>query len=288
MTYQTQRRKGIMLCYPFEERRLAKWKPPYLVQPKLDGVRCRAVWIENHYLLLSSEENIIYSVPHINEALDNLGTTYELDGELYKHGLTFEEIFSITSRSTNLHPDHKEIKFHIFDIPSDKPQHNRIFSLMDLAYEFRPPLEVVDSWLADNLEVIMSRYDQILEMGYEGIIVRHIENLYIRRRSIYMMKFKPKKHDIYQIIDWKEEVSIEGTPKSRLGALLCESDNSVFSVGSGLTDQQRVDLWSMRESLPGKFVKVGYQHITSSGKVPRFPVFMKIVEKGGEEDAAGS
>ena len=87
------RRKGILLCYPFEEKRLAKWAPPYIVQPKYDGVRCRAIPIkDNNYLLLSSEENVYYSVPHINEELKslNLNSDLELDGELYCHGMSFE------------------------------------------------------------------------------------------------------------------------------------------------------------------------------------------------------
>ena len=52
-----QRWTGIMKAYPFSEDRLAKWEPPYVVQPKYDGVRCRAVPLDNgSYLLLSSEE----------------------------------------------------------------------------------------------------------------------------------------------------------------------------------------------------------------------------------------
>ena len=54
-----------MKAVPFEQKRLNKWEPPYILQPKYDGVRCRAVPVENGYLLLSSEENVVFSVPHI-------------------------------------------------------------------------------------------------------------------------------------------------------------------------------------------------------------------------------
>jgi len=40
MTNERRKRAGVQLCYPFEEKRLAKWEPPYIVQPKLDGERC--------------------------------------------------------------------------------------------------------------------------------------------------------------------------------------------------------------------------------------------------------
>ena len=68
-----QRWKNIMKCYPFSEERLAKWAVPFIVQPKLDGVRCRVVPLsgasEEGCLLLSSEENVIFSVPHLNEII---------------------------------------------------------------------------------------------------------------------------------------------------------------------------------------------------------------------------
>ena len=45
---------GIMKAVPFEEKRLAKWKPPYIVQPKFDGNRCINEPLENSSLLLTS------------------------------------------------------------------------------------------------------------------------------------------------------------------------------------------------------------------------------------------
>jgi hypothetical protein len=56
-------RTGIMLCYPFEEKRLNKWGNKFLLQPKLDGDRCRAIFDEyGKVKLLSSEENEFNSV----------------------------------------------------------------------------------------------------------------------------------------------------------------------------------------------------------------------------------
>jgi len=280
-----------MLAYPFEEKRLDRWVPPYIVQPKLDGERCRATPIStpkspSHFMLLSSEENPFFSAPHIIEALDELRDIVgkvELDGELYSHYLHqeggIELIHSIASRTVNLHPRYKELEYHIFDIAHENSiQASRLMRLVELEKYLKPPLRIVPYQIANNLDEVMRIYDKYIEEGYEGIIVRNVKAPYIRKRSIYMMKFKPKKTDIYKCIGWKEEKDIEGNPKGRLGSLILTSDEgSVFSVGSGLRDEDREELWETRDELLDRNVLVKYQHITSGNRVPRFPIFVKVL-----------
>ena len=276
-----QRWKDIMKCYPFEEKRLDKWTPPYIVQPKFDGVRCRAVPLPlpaGGYLLLSSEGNIIYSVPHINEALNrHWEEGLELDGELYCHGWSFDQIVSVTSRTINLHHEREKIQYHIFDYVEEEAQCARVVRLNHM--NLRSPLIKVPYWVANDLQDIMKIYKEIISWGYEGIIVRNSMANYERKRSTWVMKFKPKKNDTYTVIGVEEEISINGTPKGTLGALVCDSgDGSRFNVGTGFTKFMRQELWNSKDELIGKKVLVEYQHITPGRKVPRFPVFAKVIE----------
>lgn len=266
-----------MKCYPFEEKRLLKWKPPFIVQPKYDGVRCRAVPTETGgYLLLSSEENVIFSVPHINITLNNLGLNAELDGELYCHGLSFEQIVSITSRTVNISKDYETIQFHVFDIVNDQPQMRRSLIIENLR-DLSNVIQIAPFWLCESLDDVMRTYDNIIKLGYEGIIVRHQMAPYERKRSTLVMKFKPKKEDEYKIVGFQEEISIEGKPKGTLGALICKSgDGQTFNVGTGFDADQRCEFWKQKESLVGMVALVKYQHLTDR-KVPRFPVFVEII-----------
>lgn len=269
--------KNIMKCVPFEEKRLSKWQPPYICQPKYDGVRCRAVRTETGFILLSSEENLIFSVPHLNELLDKIANLpNELDGELYCHGMSFEDIVSITSRTVNLHPDHKRIQYHVFDVVNSDPQFRRTVAIEQL-HGLSPWLAVSPYYLCDDLEGVLRAYDLIIEKGYEGIIVRHHANIYERKRSTLVMKFKPKKEDDYEILGTQEEIDKEGEPKGSLGALVCRSgDGNLFCVGTGFSAEQRQILWEIRDQLPGRIAKVKYQHITVGRAVPRFPVFVEL------------
>ena len=294
------KRSEIMLCYPFEERRLLdpkfQWKFPVIVQPKLDGERCRAINRDGKIILLSSECNEIISVPHINEQLQKIAHLlpyYELDGELYIHGWTFNEIHSVISRQSNStrHILSELMQFHIFDHVSSSPQISRIAALQDFHREYlKNPIKLVSSQVVYSLHDIMKSYNSFINEGYEGIIVRHISAPYVKKRSRFMMKFKPKKDDYYKIVDINEAISLDkklpldGRMLNMIGSFRCVgSDGTKFNIGAGkLTHQERWDLWKDRQSLIGKFAHVQYQNITSGG-VPRFGLCIEIVDKNPEE-----
>lgn len=275
-------RTGIMLCYPFEESRLQKWNNMFIIQPKLDGDRCRAIFDEfGNVTLLSSEANEINSVPHIKAELETLGyKNTEFDGELYRHGIDHQNIHGIVGRTVNIHNDHKEIEYHIFDIVNDKAQYDRSLELIDMIPDNMDYVKLVENSVGHTVDDVMSHLDKFKKQGYEGVILRHITSLYVRKRSIYVMKFKPRKSDYYMIVGYQEEISKDGIPKGTLGALILSSgDNDTFNVGSGsfLTAESRRTLWQEREKLVGQIAHIKYQHMTQRG-VPRFPVLQDIVK----------
>lgn len=277
------RRQNILLCYPFEEKRLLKWGFPALCQPKLDGVRCRAVPDKNGWTLYSSEAKEIISCPHIVNELNQLPDDLwvELDGEIYNHNLDFDLISGITSRTKNLHERYVEAEFHVFDVADEfEPQIERVnkfYKLIGFNY-----LKRVETQTAHTVEQVMEWFDWFVEQGYEGIVVRHPLNFYKRQRSLGVMKFKPHQADWFEIHSYKEEIDKHGNPKNRLGAFVCKDDNGeTFSVGSGLTDQQREQMWSKAPNLIGKYLKVKYQ-ARNPNSIPRFPVFVEIDEVSRE------
>ncbi len=281
-------RKGVQLLYPFEEARLKKWNSSlYLQEPKLDGVRMRAILDPNKIILLSSEENIMnFALPHIVEELEhivkqlnNLGI-YELDGEAYYHGWNFETINSIASRTTNIHPDSAKLQYHIFDhiIPKATNFMRRI-DLHKASTLFSSPLHLVPCFQVETLSEIMANYTSFIKRGYEGMVVRHPVAAYVRKRTTYAMKFKPKKQDTYTIIGVNEEISKDGIPKDRLGSILCTSDEGTeFSVSAGLNDEKRERYWAMRDQLIGKKVIVHYQAITAYG-TPKFAFNLEVLDE---------
>ena len=170
-----RKRSGIMLAYPFEEKRLLKWTPPYICQPKLDGVRCRAILDNdgNAHLVSSEQNDLNFAVPHIVEALQASGLrNIEFDGELYTHGMDFSSIVSIAKRTADIHSRFDDLEFHIFDIISFELQGLRTSQLYDLA--IKDPLQIVPFQLAENLDDVMWHLESYLANDYEGLSLIHI------------------------------------------------------------------------------------------------------------------
>lgn len=293
------KREGVMLCYPFEEARLLgkikrtiPFAKPYLVQPKLDGERCRVLLSRGEApKLLSSTGNLIVSVPHINRALAEwykaIGTgchmkPIELDGELYCHGMDFNNIHSIVSREylETLHEDRRQISLHLFDVIEQGTQLER---LENLAFVKRgvsrydiPFIKIVDTYFANNLQGIMEHYEEFIKQGYEGMIIRCPNNLYERKRSRRVMKFKPKAFDYYTIKDVYEAESMEGIAKGMIGGFIVSSGEELFKVGAGtLTHKQRIEYWEQRDRLQGKTLHVKYQ-TKQENDIPRFAIALRV------------
>lgn len=281
-------REQVMLAYPLSMKRLTKWTTCYM-QPKLNGIRCRALISSNSVILKSSENNEIISVPHIISALQDIFasepiTALELDGELYTHGMSFDTLKSIVLRK-NIHADYIQIKYNLFDTISSGNQRVRLHALdyIKTMPEFKQQdfIHVVPTYLIRNMVNISVLMDMFINNGYEGAIFRQPYAHYVRKRSTCLMKWKPRKTDRYKIIGVKEEISIDGIPKNTLGALICiDEDNQTFNVGTGLTAKMRHDLWQNRYHITnGNYIiTIKYQNLSDRKKIPIHPVFLTISE----------
>src|SRR6056297_136727 len=283
-----KKRSGIMLAYPYEQRRLSdpkiKLTFPVIVQPTLDGERCRALRDENGNVhLLSSTEEEIISFPHIIEELQQTWNKQpgrenilELDGELYLHGLDFNEIHSIVSRRKELHPDYSTMQYHIFDIipHAEEMTQMRRSSIVSQLFPDSSAIKIVRSSVAASVEVAEAHLETYEDQGFEGVIIRHPELKYVRKRSIHMLKFKPKKSDTHPLLDVIEAVSKDGQPFEMTGTLvLGESLSAAFEVGCGkLTHPERRHLWQahQKNETTGMFVHYQYQASQPKTGKPRF------------------
>ena len=296
----TPERYGIMLAYPLEEKRFAKWGFPCYVQPKLDGERCRMLY--DHFLgswqfFAAGGDCCNFAVPHLVKQANasSIPRFLHLDGELYCHSLSQQQIHSIASRRTNLHEDHEVLSFSCFDSINDFPQYMRLSTVELRAFPFFPEdFRYVRPELIDSAEQFWNFLDRCILGGYEGAIAREHSGLYKpldpsekAKRSTSMMKFKPRERDYYPIVNLEEQHDKHGTPKDTLGKFICETDGRTFGVGTGWDHAFGKKVWEEFKRNPEPFrnkslsLLIKYQHLTGTKGheqgVPRSAVYADIV-----------
>ena len=120
--------------------------------------------------------------------------------------------------------------------------------------------------------------------GYEGIMIKDPDAGYETKRSVAWLKQKPFIEVSLTVVGTEE-----GTGKNvgRLGALIVEGtdDGKLIrtNVGSGLTDDNRIEYWASRDTLIGNIVEVRADAVTQnqdgsfSLRFPRFKGFRGFV-----------
>ena len=264
---KSRERQDIMLAHPMTSGKLQGYGK-CLLQPKLNGERCHVEWFNGEPILASSTGLEFPYLNHIKEALQphaGLNT----DGELYFHGMSRDDIVSRVNRKKNKHPDEGVIQFHIFDyINFQDLQAERVVKLG--REQFEEPLVLVPTHII-TLDQIADYTNYYLNLGYEGIILRHPLGIYETKRSNAMLKHKPTEIDYYVILGVKEAISEDGELKGMVGAFTVLSPGKdTFEVGAGkLTHSERIDLWLRKDEILYKMLKVKHEKIkTGKNGVP--------------------
>jgi DNA ligase-1 len=120
-----------------------------------------------------------------------------------------------------------------------------------------------------------------LDEGYEGLMIKPINDIYESKRSHAWLKIKP-----FIEVTLKVTQIQEGTGKheGKLGAFSVEGEDDgkffSLSVGSGLTDDDRERFWKAKDSLIGQLIEIRADAITQSMegehfslRFPRFKTF---------------
>lgn len=109
--------------------------------------------------------------------------------------------------------------------------------------------------------------------GEEGVMINICDAPYEFKRTNNLLKCKKFQSSDLQIIGFEE-----GTGKytGTLGALICEYKGGEVRVGSGLTDEQRKEIWSCQHRYLNSIIEVSYfeETMDSTGELSlRFPTF---------------
>lgn len=272
-----------MLAHPFDKQG-HKVKYPAFVQPKLDGHRCIAMVVEGKCTLWSRGRKRITGVPHIESAIEEMlnfdGTqNFVLDGELYSHSHrdNFEDLSSFI-RSETPKPGHEVVQYWIYDVAVPGPFKDRkeVLDVFDeLIIELGvSSLGVLATFEVESEEDMMEKFGVFLAEGYEGLMIRNADGLYINKRSYDLQKVKEMQDEEFEITD-----IISGRGKMADAAIfVCKtSDGNIFQCVMATSMDERERYLREKDQYIGKMLTVKFQNWSNDG-VPRFPVGVRVRE----------
>lgn len=259
---------------------------PCIVQPKLDGFR--AVFSNGKFISRSgksfSNKNLLKYFKSLNEIGDVV-----LDGELYDHNLSFQQLTKILNAEEAVIPD--TLKYTVYDfVKQDQwnnqncsvPYEDRLKSIRILTNYIAEHKKIIDisSDVCNNMNEVLNLYKKYLHDKYEGIMIKDPNGIYKWKRvtvkSGEMLKLKPFKSEDIPIMDLYEG---NGKYKGKAGGIIVKFKDTCVKVGTGaaLTDGFRAELWKNPEKYIGKVAEIKYFEITEAGSL-RHPVFERLRE----------
>ncbi len=285
-----------MLAHQFEpdnvnNKKYLDFNKGVFIDPKLDGVRYIANFVNNQVILTSRTGKQFPHMNHIRDELKNIfhhHPTVYFDGELYLHEAAdenwrFEFITSAGSVSRKIpHSQENIMEYHIFDIVDEKLKQNERFKFLEQVKQEFPnmmKIKFVPHTLVHSWEEAKSIYDRCIADKYEGIMLKAFDALYkIGKRTMFVQKYKHIETSEAVIVGGKEG---EGIDKGKI-IWRCKFENSpefdARPVGTlQKREQQFNEFVEHPENFIGKRITVKYQELTNTN-APRQPIALDFVE----------
>ena len=271
-----------------------------LLEPKLDGVRALLVIDAGAKTatIYSRNGKILENFGHITKAVEDNIELFErsivIDGEVVSS--SFQALMKQVHRKSDA--DAGDARLMAFDVlplsefqkgKSVLGQKRRSALLRSMkpilekigGIDIIPQIEVdLDSAVG---EMQFKQYNKdAIESGFEGIMIKELDDPYVCKRSVSWLKQKPFIEVSLTVVAVEEGT---GKNEGRMGAVICEGEDDgkkiAVNVGSGFTDDQRTDFWAGREDLLGQVVEVRADAATRSQDSEdvwslRFPRFLRF------------
>ena len=262
------------------------------IEYKYDGVRVIAIVQNSSATLYSRNGKLLSNFPHIERALSRPefnGIVF--DGEVMSEN--FQALMKQVHRKEGAQT--QDAYLAVFDMlpyeefisgVSTRTAAERRHWLEAMPELFDDCVRVVDAVQMDldteeGQQQFQAMNKRALEEGYEGLMIKPTNALYHCKRSHAWLKIKP-----FIEVTLKVVALEEGTGKNEgsLGALVVEgTDDGKFfhlNVGSGLTDENREQIWANKDSVIGQLVEIRADAVTISQdhhayslRFPRFKTF---------------
>jgi hypothetical protein len=261
---------------------------PVRVEAKLDGLRLIAVKDRGEVSLFTRSGTPIETLPRIVQAIKGLkADNIVLDGEVM--GEDWNESASVVMSSKSKKDD-STMRYHVFDIVNLAAWQTQVSKthyrarLLDLQLTIGDtegtPFRYVKSTMAQDETELREFYNECLDEGYEGVMLKRLDTPYQWKRTDSILKMKPVATEEGVVVGWHK--ANEKTKRAgQFGGFLVLTPNGVITkVGGGYTDDIKARIQAEGpDTYIGRIVEAEHQPpFTVDGKM-RFPVFSRFREE---------
>lgn len=272
-----------------------------ILENKLDGVRAISILYPSGKVdIFSRNGKELHNFNHLKEMLKNtikkksINYPIVLDGEIVSKN--FQNLMKQIHRKTTI--QNSDASLCLFDII---PFENFKKGMYDVSYTKRSKtllewydknvvqnekIKVIDKKIVNldepnGLAEFKSFNKEALMNGNEGIMIKDPDSFYECKRSTTWLKSKPFIEISLQVKNVEEGT---GRNIGKLGAVIAEGEDDgkffKLNIGSGFTDEQRLNYWKKKENLIGQIIEVRADSISKSQdgsywslRFPRFKTF---------------
>ena len=272
-----------------------------ILEIKLDGVRAISILYPSGKVdIFSRNGKELHNFDHLKDILKesikdkNIKAPTVLDGEIISDN--FQNLMKQIHRKVTI--QNSDASLYLFDI---LPFEDFEKGFYKVSYSRRSEelIEWYNSFIVDKKKIqIIDKKSVDLDnddgkelfkqfnkgsivKGYEGIMIKDPDSFYECKRSTTWLKSKPFIEISLKVIDFEEGT---GRNTGRLGAIIAEGEDEgkffKINIGSGFTDEQRLQYWGEKKDLIGQIVEVRADSISKgqdgsywSLRFPRFKTF---------------
>ena len=251
---------------------------PVVSERKLDGIRN----ITTKDGMFSRNGKEFKSCPHILKELQYFFEKFPnavLDGELYCDKLNndFNKICSLVKKAkpsvAELEEASNTIQYWIYDWVLTNKKFSERYEMIKEHIKESSCIKIVTADIANNKAELDCFYEQYIEEGFEGQMVR-LEAVYETKRSKNLLKRKEFQDEEYVILDVIEGA---GNKAGVAGAMVFENELGISfnSNIKGNRDYLR-EVLETKQELIGQLATVKFFNKTPGNALPRFPYVISI------------
>lgn len=259
---------------------------PCFAQYKLDGIRLIAKYDKetDTVTLLSRRLNAIFGFDNVKIEIVKilkLNPNIILDGELYNHSKSLQEISGIVRHQDVDLETKNELFFYVFDyinIHKKETFEERINILEDMFKKVKKNnnleyVKLLDTYVIDNEKEGDKLFNKALKEKYEGIIYKnklaHYEYSTIKeKRSYQFIKRKAAFDSEYKIIGYEQ--GTKGKDKGCIIMIMTTENGDHFKAVPNATLEERKEMFKLAEKdfdniYKGKMAIIKYDDLSING-----------------------